>query len=251
MTETLKFNEGKRWGGADWADQQRDIMLIGVGGIGSWLALSLSRIGHSLYLIDGDVVDETNVTGGQMYKMSDVGDNKVNSVFNICREMGCIAPITPISNMFTATTGMINICITALDNMEARKLAFTIWLEEINYSLGGKHLDDCLFMDGRLLLENMEILTIHANNPEQVEKYKKEYLFSDEEVEELDCTTKQSTFGAMTIAGLMTATLCNWLTNRKLDMEFRAVPFYQRLYMPLFSNKIINIEQHAKEGISV
>ena len=43
--------EGKRWSGFDWADQQKQIMMIGAGGIGSWTCLSLSRIMHEIVII--------------------------------------------------------------------------------------------------------------------------------------------------------------------------------------------------------
>lgn len=244
---------GKRWSGADWATEQREIMLVGVGGIGSWLALSLSRVGHELYLIDPDVVDVTNVEGGQMYFRKHVGKSKVTSVIELCREFGCSNPIGPIVEEYSSEMGMMDVCITALDNMAARKLVFETWVKETDG--GNSHAPqekNCLFIDGRLLLENMEILCIQRNREDQIKKYREEYLFSDEEVVELDCTTKQSTFGAMIIAGIITATLCNWLTNRKLGMEFRETPFYQRFYLPIFENKQINLEQNAeKETICV
>src|SRR5450631_3991042 len=95
-----KIHEGKRWGGMDWATEQREIMLIGNGGIGSFTALSLARIGHSLILIDPDICDLTNVQGGQLHRTTDIGRDKVAAVSEICREFGCTSEITTINEFF-------------------------------------------------------------------------------------------------------------------------------------------------------
>lgn len=223
-----------RFSGADWADQLHSIMLVGVGGIGSWLTLNLSRIGHEIYIVDPDTVDETNVTGGQMYKQAQVGQKKVHAVQQLCRELGASNEITAVDDFFKEDTGMTDICITGLDNMKARKLVYETWKKHVQES---EHPEKCLFIDGRLTLEMYEVLTIQGNNPEQMAKYEEEFLFDDSETVELDCTTKQSTFGAMGISCLMTATLCNWLTNQKLEVDFREVPLYQRHFFPIFEYK--------------
>lgn len=225
------MHEGKRWGAADWADQQKYITLIGCGGIGSWTALSLARIGHKLTLFDGDSVDVTNVEGGQMFKRSQVGQNKAIAMVDICREFGTTSSMDPIDEDFDPEEFAVeNITICAVDNMAARKAAFSTWrknnLGEAGYP--------SIFIDGRLLLENMEIFAIKGDDKKAMKRYEKDHLFSDEEVAALDCTSKQTTFSAMIIAGMITATLCNFLTNEKLEMEMREVPFYQRMFLPIF-----------------
>lgn len=32
-----EFHVGKRWGGADWASEQTDILIVGCGGIGKFI----------------------------------------------------------------------------------------------------------------------------------------------------------------------------------------------------------------------
>ena len=229
-----------RFSGADWADELREITLIGAGGIGSWLALNLSRIGHSLTIWDGDNVDTTNVHGGQMYQTNQIGKSKVAACYDNCRAFGTVAPIDAIAAMFTEEDGVDSICMTGLDNMTARKIAFRAWRDTV---AGGEDQNrkHALFMDGRLLMEFMEILTIPGDREDLMDEYEREFLFSDSEVEDLDCTTKQSTFSAMTISGLMTATLCNFLTNRALGFEVRDVPFHQKFFLPIFKQECISI----------
>lgn len=230
MASTVDGNKvkvGKRWSGSEWADLTKDVLLIGTGGIGSWLTMSLSRIEHRLTIVDNDTVDQTNVTGGQLFKKSDINKKKVNAIQNVCQDMGCTNEITPIDELYTKEMGSNPITITGLDNMKARKEVFEAWYAD------NKGNPDAILLDGRLSLETVEILAIRGDNEEQIKQYQENYLFSDEEASILDCTAKQTTFGAMNIASLMTATLCNFLTNRKLGVEIREVPFYLRMYLPL------------------
>lgn len=219
-----------RFSGADWADQLVDITLVGLGGIGSWTALNLSRIGHTLSLIDYDMVDETNVSGGQMFRKDDVGKYKVYAVNQICRDFGTTNMMIPVIERFDPEMGTFPVTITGLDDMDARRLVFESWRTNIG-ALDTEMQKRALFIDGRLTMEMMEVFAVQWNS-EQMETYEKEHLFSNEEAQALDCTTKQSTFGAMGISSLMTATLCNFLTNVKLEMDIRETPFYQRLNYP-------------------
>lgn len=227
----MEVKEGKRWSGADWADQQSDILLIGAGGIGSWTALALSRIEHRLTIIDPDMVDTTNVEGGQMYRVGDVGEHKVNAVLAICREFGCNNRLTVVADRFTPEKGTFPITIMGVDNMVARRDGFETW----STTFGDNK--EALFIDGRLLMETCEVFTIKGGDLGAIKEYKEKWLFKDSEVEDLDCTNKQSTFAAMTIAGMITGTLCNFLTNKKLQIDFREVPFHQRMYFPILNYK--------------
>jgi len=241
-TATATTTRTTRFSGADWSDQLRTIYLIGLGGIGSYVAYNLARIGHQLILIDGDVVDETNVNGGQLYRVADVGKYKVDVMQEICRQFGGINGISAYSTNYEEEDfGANDITICGLDNMAARKQVFEAWVDGF---YGDK---DALYIDGRLLMESMEIFAIKGDDEEAISKYREEHLFDDSEVADLDCTSKQSSFAGMIIAGMMTAILCNYLTNRKMGMNFRTVPFYQRLHLPIFKHDVIEstIEKEA------
>lgn len=235
-TEAI-IKEGKRWSGSDWADQQRDMIIVGNGGIGGWLSLCLSRIDHRLFLVDGDIVDATNVEGGQMFRHKDVGSPKVDAVTNICRDFGCRSAITPVYNLYLEDTGALPIMLGAVDNMDARKLMFQEWKKSIDVY---DNADGHLLIDGRLNLEDYEILCVQGNKPEQIEEYERKFLFDDGDVADAACTEKQTTFTAMGIASFMTAILCNWLTNKKLGFQAREIPFHTRVYYP---GMIININE--------
>jgi hypothetical protein len=221
-----------RFSDADWASELKEITVVGTGGIGSWTVFNLSRIGHSLILCDNDRCDATNVTGGQMFRNSDIGTEKVFAIQKIVREFGCTNQIDAISELFSEDIGCTPITITGLDNMKARKQVFESWENLLNNS---EDKENFLFIDGRLTMELNETFAIRGDIPEQIENYKTNWLFDDSEVEDLACTAKQTTFMAMNIASLITASVCNFLTNLKLGMEVREVPFHQKFYSPSFS----------------
>jgi hypothetical protein len=243
---------GKRWSGAEWATEKSDIMMVGCGGINSWTALSLSRIDHTLYIVDPDTIDQTNVQGGQLFRHKDIGRPKALAIVELCRELGCTNSITPVTEYYNEECGMLNICIAGLDNMKARREVFEAWEKfvEENEALGLSK--PALFIDGRLTMEMCEVFAIDGKDKEAILKYKTDHLFDDSEANLVSCTTKQSTFGAMGIASLITATLCNWLTNQKYGFDMREVPFYQRMHLPLMQHKHSNqVEQVVEREVVV
>ena len=67
---------------AEWAQDItfQDVILGGIGGIGSWLALLLSRVNvRSLLIFEDDIVNFHNI-GGQLYGIDDVGKSKYDSL---------------------------------------------------------------------------------------------------------------------------------------------------------------------------
>lgn len=233
-----------RFSGAEWADQLRTILLVGCGGIGSWLALALGRIGHELIIVDPDIVDETNVQGGQMYVSSAIGRPKVNAVTELCRNFGCDNLIDPIIDVVSAEVmeGQ-RIIICGLDNMAARRQVFEEWQAQCE-RMTTTDQQEAILIDGRLTMEMWEVFAIPFVQSDLRARYEKDHLFSDEEAQVLDCTTKQSTGAAMGIAAAITFTLCNHLTNIKLGEEFRSVEFYQRMHYPIMQYTMETAANH-------
>lgn len=246
MAKSTRFSD------LDWySENTREIMVVGAGGIGSFTIFNLSRIGFPLYIVDPDGIDETNVSGGQLYRTKDIGKSKVEAVSEIVKEFGCTNSIIPFNNYYSAEIGTTPIMITGLDNIKARKECFETWVTTrnelpIDYKEGDEFTgaDDFLFIDGRLNAEQMEVFCVQGNRPEQIEAYK-EYLFNDEEIPDAPCSAKQTSFAAMGIANIIVASLCNWLTNRKLGEEFREIPFKQSFFLPLFKYDITEINENV------
>ncbi len=59
-----------------------NVSIIGLGGNGQIAAMILSSMGFNLGVIDGDVVEDSNLTRQPIFGRNDIGRNKAETVFN-------------------------------------------------------------------------------------------------------------------------------------------------------------------------
>lgn len=143
------------------------IAIVGLGSIGSFLALALSKLGFkNLILIDDDVVEKHNVTT-QMYFQRDVGNSKgdslakyINGNLSIYKER-----VTPL-NKFEAD--VIFVCV---DSLKQRKLIMRAILDSIEEKGEPK-----LIIDGRMHRLVFRVFTIPTHNQELLNMYTKSTL---------------------------------------------------------------------------
>ena len=217
-----------RFSGASWFEAAKSISvtLAGVGGIGSWTSLLLSRISSSirLNLYDDDKVEVVNLAG-QMFSSNQVGLYKVYAAQEVIRYFSgsyCNASnfrITPTSNIYD------KIVICGFDNMQARKLLYTKW-KALAKSFSAAEQSEFLFIDGRMNAEEFQIFSIVGDDDYNMKRYEEEFLFSDAEVAPAVCSYKQTTYCASMIASFMVNSLVNFLSNQNLENMPRQVPFY-------------------------
>ena len=211
--------------GASWFPllHKKDIMVLGQGGIGSWTSLLLSRIGCNLHIWDMDRYEEHNMTG-QIVTADSIGDLKTEAMKKVINMMSPDCEVTTYGRYeVDSMTGDIVIC--GFDNMAARKTAFKNWKEGV----GPSDLDNgnsCFFQDGRLLAEQLQIFNIPGNRKDLMEKYEKEWLFDDSEVQEAECTFKQTSHCAAMIASKMVGFLTSWIIGLP-------IPFKHEYFIPL------------------
>jgi hypothetical protein len=219
----------QRFSDAVWYERLRStyILLIGAGGIGSWVAFCLSRIGCNFTLYDMDVVEAHNL-GGQLYSMQHVGQLKTEATKALCAEFTGKENDIDIQSRYDDSAMSNPIVIAAFDNMEGRKLAFTKWVELVESD--PENVADYLFIDGRLLAEQYQVFAV---TPDRIEEYKK-YLFSDAEVGEVSCSLKSTTHCSMGIASDIISVLTNFVANRALGFDIREVPFKVEKLIDLF-----------------
>jgi hypothetical protein len=219
-----QFNRVK---GASWFFKlyKKEVIVLGQGGIGSWLSLLLARSGCDLYTFDMDVYEEHNMTG-QLVRKKDVGKNKAEALKEIIQEF---SPSTAVHTHGQYNEGSFtgDIVLCGFDNMHARKLAFTKWQEYVE-GLPESARKESFFQDGRLLAEQLQIFNIRGDDAAAIKKYKEEWLFDDEEGAEGDCTFKQTSHAAALIASLMVGFLTNWVSGSP-----RRLPFLHEYVIPL------------------
>lgn len=220
-----------RFRGASWFEiiQQQEFSVIGVGGIGSYVGFLLSRLHPAAVAItDDDRVEEANLSG-QMYRNTDIGRMKTDALASIIHRFSSYTSLFCNSTRVTPDRNdrwaIKKVTLCGLDNMEARKICYTKWLNFVT-GLSEEERQTCLFIDGRLAMEEYQVYCIPGNNTVKQQKYLNEALFSGEEAEETVCSLKQTSFMACGIASMMVNLLVNFFCNIAIGAEIRDVPFF-------------------------
>jgi molybdopterin/thiamine biosynthesis adenylyltransferase len=217
-----------RFSALSWASEQVlqvPIMLVGLGGIGSWTALFLGRIGYKhMNVWDNDRVERHNI-GGQLYDVNQIGQPKATATQNIVARL-CNLSIRSYNARFEGTHELnSSIVICAVDNMETRKHLFNRWKELVQvrgYKVG-EH-TAALFIDGRLLAEQSQVYFVTPDG-DKIERYEKT-LFLDNEVEPEICSNKQTTHFAANIAANIVKGLNNYMSILVEEDCARIMPFF-------------------------
>lgn len=227
-SESLIVDEShSRFSSAIWFDkiQETSVILAGLGGIGSYVAYLLSRvnIGH-LTVFDPDIVDRVNMSG-QMYKRSQVGTAKTQALRTNLIEFSNYYNVSLCTEHYRTRSLNGPVMICGFDNMEARKVFFSRWLEYVR-GVSAEERQNCLFIDGRLAAEEFQVLCIKGNDTYHINKYRELFLFSDSEADETICSYKQTTHCANMIASIMANLFVNFIANKCEPLMERPVPFF-------------------------
>ena len=200
------------------------IVVGGAGGIGSWLTLFLGRMlsDSYLFLYDFDNVEEVNIAG-QMFSKQHIGMSKVHAVQDIIGNFTEYGSLSAQNEKYDENSLKSPIMFSCFDNMKARKIMFKNWMSE-----APKH-ENAVFIDGRLLAEQLQVFFVTL---ETAERYEKEFLFDDSEVEDANCSYKQTSHFAAIIAARMVQGFTNWLIKDEAE-----VPFYYEEIGSLFLTK--------------
>lgn len=224
--QALATTKNLRFKGADWYENAREasIIVAGIGGIGGWLTLFLSRINpYNITIFDNDTVSLVNMAG-QFYSMNSIGKTKVKALQDLCTEMSDYRSIIAFDERYTVDSLTSDIMMCGFDNMYARHIFYTNWKKHIT-GLTPEEREKCLFVDGRLLMEEFQVLAITGNDIESMQEYESKFLFSDSEMYTPMCSAKQTSHMAAIIASIMVNILTNFLAPAK-DWEIpRKVPF--------------------------
>ncbi len=215
-----------RFSGAAWFDyvHHTDVLVAGVGGIGSWLAFMISRLNPaSISLIDDDVVDASNMAG-QLFRANDIGRLKVDAVQDIVQYFSRYHHVNTFPRRLQADDAVPKVVMCGFDNMEARRAAYFAWKQGLEY-LSDVEKAKSVFIDGRLSAETLQVFCISGDAPYYMQEYESKWLFSDAEAESTVCSYKQTSYCANLIASMMTNLFVNWCTNHCNPLVDRSLPF--------------------------
>lgn len=225
---TLLVDEStSRFSGAEWFNAIRNtkVIIAGLGGIGSNVAFQIARmIPLNLTLYDADEVELVNMAG-QLYSLADAGKNKVDAIADMIRLYTSINTVNAIPQNFTARTEPGDIMICGFDNMRARAVFFTLWKNHIE----NKPMEErakCLYLDGRLSMDCLQVLCIKGDDEYNIDRYSREFLFSDIEADATVCSMKQTTYLACMIGSIMTNLFTNFVAGTLNPVIPYDLPFF-------------------------
>lgn len=213
-----------RFSSAMWYDkiQSKEVVLAGVGGIGSYVAYNLSRLNvNRITAYDPDKVEVVNMSG-QLFSSLQVGMHKTDAVYNTISSYSGFYRYDSCRERYDEDSIIKPIMICGFDNMKARKVFFNNWLKATR----AFNAEYCLFIDGRLAAEEFQIFCIKGDDEYNIKRYQEEFLFTDEEADATLCSYKQTTFCANMIASYMVNLFVNFCANQCEPLIDRDLPFY-------------------------
>lgn len=216
-----------RFSGASWFDeiQKSRVIIAGIGGIGSNVAFQLARMAPAnITLYDDDIVERVNMAG-QLYSTNDIGQRKVDAIASMISAYTLARQVNAVSSKFTDSTEAGDIMICGFDNMVARKTFYNSWKRHLSTKTPETKAK-CLFLDGRLSIDTLQIFCIQGDDKVSMDRYETEFLFSDFQAEHTVCSMKQTTYLACMIGSLMVNLFTNFIANSLNPIIPYDLPFF-------------------------
>jgi len=226
----MEANSDERFRSALYYPVKEDtIVLVGLGGIGSWTNLALSRLltDTTLILYDDDRVDPGN-TGGQLYRLFDARSNayKTKAATEIGAMFSGYKNYFIVRDKYDSGGDTSPIMFSAVDNMETRKVIYENWKSQENREL---------LIDGRMTAHMWQV---YAVTPDNEERYVEEALFPQEEGSSLLCSLQQTTHTAMMMGAAMVNPFTAHLTNRNVGTMVCRIPYHTEYHTNTFRYEI-------------
>lgn len=222
-----------RFSGASWFDeiQKSRVIIAGIGGIGSNVAFQLARMAPAnITLYDEDIVERVNMAG-QLYSTNDIGQRKVDAIASMISAYTLAKQINAVPSKFTDSTEAGDIMICGFDNMAARKTFYNSWKRHVQ-TLTSDSMAKCLFLDGRLSIDTLQIFCIQGDDKVNMDRYETEFLFSDFQAEHTICSMKQTTYLACMIGSLIVNLFTNFIANSLNPVIPYDLPFFTEYDSP-------------------
>lgn len=190
------------------------VHLIGAGGIGSAVVLTLAKMGvKELHLWDDDVLEAHNGPVELAYSEAMVGNSKLEAAQATVEFMIGLDNIELVlhNERVTHSTALSGIVISGVDSMASRA--------EIWQSVSDNFLEIPLYIDARSAGEEVMVFGFSPSDFEAASEYAEDWLYPDDETTELDCGAKNIAYIASMIAGDVGRVVTQFY--RELPIEFR------------------------------
>ncbi len=182
--------------------------LVGCGGIGSFAALALAKMGClHLHLYDDDRVEEHNVPS-QLFRTTDVGRPKVEALAEILEAFTGVRTQPHVRRLDGGRLQGIVVC--GVDSMATRR---TLWVKTVRRRAGIP-----LYLDGRLGAEVCRLYAIRPADPDDVRCYEQS-LYEDSQAVPLSCTAGAIIYTGFAMASLMADQVKKFATGEPVPRE--------------------------------
>lgn len=213
----------QRFKDADFYNPNLDIIILGLGGIGSYVSNCLCRQGYEMYLYDFDTIETINL-GSQLFTTNDVGKNKAEVAKELANKFGNHNVVS--MGKFEEDSPVGNIMFSCFDNMKYRKIAFERWLayqtsKTKEYREANPAEVNC-FIDGRMSAEQWQVYFVKSTA--DAKRYALT-LFDDSEVPDAPCSYKATAQTGFGIGAYMSTVFLNHVANKKLGLPVRETAF--------------------------
>lgn len=151
--------------------KNKRVFIGGIGGLGTIVSESLLRSGlRELYIVDHDVVDETNIHRQILYDVEDIGKRKVEVAKKRLESIGFQAKIHAIDVKIKEGFQLpkVNVIVDCLDNPRSKVLLSKMAAEEkIPFVHGGVngYFGQVLSLNGKALSDILSFPSEDGKNP--------------------------------------------------------------------------------------
>lgn len=208
----------KYWRQMDLFDPTKtevEATIIGCGGIGSFAAVALAKLGvKRIRLVDDDVVSLHNLPN-QFFRAGDVGKLKVEALAGLLAAVCGDVEVEPQNRRFARGDSISGrgVVVSAVDSMEARKM---IWAScKLNPRV-------TLFLDGRIGGELAYLYVVNPVDLGDVRRYEAT-LFDDKDAEEVPCTRRAVIYVGFAMGALMAIAVAKKHAKGNRELPFQTV----------------------------
>ena len=217
--------ETSRFSSAEWFNkvQEQVVVLAGVGGIGSNMAIILAKLNpKALYLFDGDTVEAANLSG-QFYSADDIGKFKVDAIAESIVKYTNYSTVFACPRFYQPGEEIVSgIMVCGFDNMRARRSYYNAWKRYVAAEPEDKKGD---YKEGKFTKDVGPVFRGQINNSYYMHEYEEKWLFQDYEAESTVCSFKQTGYLADMIGAFMVNLLVNFCANLSNQQRQMPLPF--------------------------
>lgn len=215
------------------------VHVIGVGGIGSNLALPLTRMGvQELHLWDPDLVEAKNLEYQHTYRESDIDHPKVEAMAAYLERQEATTRVVQHPERVGADhmAELSGLVLAGVDSMKARMDIF----ESVWYNPGV-----LCYWDGRTGGPQFDCFRIEPNDSHQVDFYR-DHLWPDEEVAALPCGGRDDSESSAILARIMTRSVTRFVTAHLQGKQQTRPKVRIEMHIDGMQNRVTHLDDNGK-----